>query len=399
MKKILFFLVSFLSSSFFYGQSCGNLSFGTISVTGTEITIPVILTGSSTNSFLTFGVTVETDNSSEVTFDIPAMNNSIHTGLHSGFGVTQSSNTVKLSYSDFNNATNLPSSTLTLFNVIMEITPDECATLQFRINTGPGNSILWPDFSKCHFTNTPSTPSYNCGPAIDITGYVDYIQSTWELEDVSMEVRLSSGSVSGADITDSNGDYALLSLSPGEDYTVLPTKTDETDCGITSHDSYLVQQHILDNTFLSDKRAKMAADINLSSTITAFDVALINGQVNSGNNMPNSWYFVPDSDYATMSFDNSDNVPTYPNTETFNNVTSDVTNVFFYAVKTGDIDVSCNPTTSFREEMLSQSRNNTLLTIPNISATAYARVKIPVFLADFTNKAMLSISLEIDSDN
>ena len=396
MKNLLLILVCISFSAFSFAQTCGNLQFGTATSSGNTFTVPVILLGNSTTPFLTFGVTVNSS-SSAVTFE--DMSNSIHPGLHSDFNVgTPNSTSVTLSYTQIQNPTTLPFGTMNLFNIIMTIPPGETVTLSFG-GSGGNNGIFWENQTPSTCTFGHNNTSINTGPSVTISGNVDLIDSVFELEDVDMEVQNASAVSEGTDVTDGNGDFAFPPLSVGVNYTVIPTKTDEVGCGLSSFDSHLIQEHILDRTFLIDKRAKLAADVNLSGTITNLDVILINQQLNGSNTLPNAWYFIPDGDYGSIPFDNTDSISnSYNTTESYNNSTS---NSNFYAIKTGDTSEDCNPTVTFRDrEPISASRsgNTALLTIADVSTKANESVEIPIYMPDFINKSMLSLSLEIDGD-
>ncbi|MCB0545481.1 MAG: hypothetical protein KDC70_18285, partial [Saprospiraceae bacterium] len=134
---------------------------------------------------------------------------------------------------------------------------------------------------------------------IDFSGKI-----VWEDDDVSgvkdATVNLA-GSASGSDVTDTNGDFLIMSGVTTGNFTLKPEKTANKLNGVTAADIVAIQQHIANVLPISDPYKQVCADVNKSNSITGLDVTIINqsllGNPAALNQFKTSWRFVP-SDYA-----------------------------------------------------------------------------------------------------
>ena len=153
---------------------------------------------------------------------------------------------------------------------------------------------------------------------------------------------LSSGGLALMNAVD--GTYLLSDLPPGADYIINSEKDINWGNGLTTFDTYLIQQHILDVSALGSPYKMIAADANGSGTITTFDIyrlrQLILGVEDDvpGNT---SWRFVP-ADYVFSNPGNPflDNFPEQIELDALDRhqLTED-----FIAIKIGDVNLSNNP--------------------------------------------------------
>lgn len=94
--------------------------------------------------------------------------------------------------------------------------------------------------------------------------------------------------------SDENGLF-LFEDFPLADYDVIPTKTDDIRNGITTMDVLLLQKHILGLKKLGSPYKIIAADVNSSESITAFDMVLLRqiilSTIDAFPNTP-SWRFI-----------------------------------------------------------------------------------------------------------
>jgi hypothetical protein len=102
-----------------------------------------------------------------------------------------------------------------------------------------------------------------------------------------------------------SGDYIFPNLSSGGNYTVRPEKNTGFYNGIMVNDALAIQQHLAGNILITDPAAMVAADVNHNNTVSTFDALLIKQGVPEGIAV--------------------------------NNLTSDVSNAHFTAIKMADV--------------------------------------------------------------
>ncbi|MCB0575029.1 MAG: hypothetical protein KDC61_10755 [Saprospiraceae bacterium] len=174
---------------------------------------------------------------------------------------------------------------------------------------------------------------------IDFSGKI-----VWEDDDVSgvkdATVNLT-GSASGSDVTDTNGDFLIMSGVTTGNFTLKPEKTANKLNGVTAADIVAIQQHIANVLPISDPYKQVCADVNKSNSITGLDVTIINqsllGNPAALNQFKTSWRFVP-SDYALS-------VPPwgFPEQRSYTGISGAQTNQDFIGMKTGDVTGDANP--------------------------------------------------------
>ncbi len=76
-------------------------------------------------------------------------------------------------------------------------------------------------------------------------------------------------------VTTLAGDADFVSVPTCDDYTIEAIRTSDPDAGVTSYDLYLIGQHVLDVTPITDSYQLLAADVNRSGTLSAFDMTNI----------------------------------------------------------------------------------------------------------------------------
>ncbi len=161
-------------------------------------------------------------------------------------------------------------------------------------------------------------------------------------------VRITSTSAPGltplVTQTDVAGYYSGTVLD-GEDYLVSPEyDLSEPDCGLDDADIVLISGHILGSFLFISPWQFVAADFNLSNTVTTLDQigirnAILNDVYPSGFK---SWRMV-NAAALNGGVLNGFNLSLITETETVMNAPlSGVSNLNFIGVKTGDVEVSCN---------------------------------------------------------
>ncbi len=156
----------------------------------------------------------------------------------------------------------------------------------------------------------------------------------------NVNVSASGGYLSNM-TTASNGQFAFYRINNGANVTVTPERLDQPYAGITTYDLYLIGQHILGNSLLQNPEQLIAADASNNGRVTAFDMTairrvLLGIDTEFANNT--SWRFV-DASYA---FPNPSNPwqESFPEVMDYNNLTQDMMNTNFTAIKIGDLNNS-----------------------------------------------------------
>lgn len=125
----------------------------------------------------------------------------------------------------------------------------------------------------------------------------------------------------------------------GAQYTASVSKTDDPLNGVSTYDLILIAKHILGIAPITDPCKLIAADVNRSGTITAFDIVELRKLIlGIYTELPNnqSWFFFD------ANFQPSPVFPyiTFSSTVTFNNPADFPDGIPFIGIKTGD--VNCN---------------------------------------------------------
>lgn len=144
--------------------------------------------------------------------------------------------------------------------------------------------------------------------------------------------------------TDSTGYYLFDHLLPGKDYTIKPEKQSNWANGISPYDFVLISRHILNLEPMNSPEKIIAADPNISTTVSTFDIVQMRKVLlGTLSEVPNgkSWRFIP----STHVFVNPDNpfVPAFEEEIKIFGLESDRTGVNFKAIKSGDINGDVNP--------------------------------------------------------
>lgn len=179
-----------------------------------------------------------------------------------------------------------------------------------------------------------------CDPNIAFSGRI-----IWEHDDVSgvkdAAVNLT-GSATGSDLSDVNGDFLITTnLSVGS-FTLKPVKNINKFNGVNAGDVIAIQQHVGNTNPITDPFKLVCADVNKSNSISTLDASLIT-QALLGNPLANvifntSWRFVPAS--YTMA-----NPPWgFPEKRTYTNINTGQSNQDFVGMKIGDVTTAyANP--------------------------------------------------------
>ena len=167
----------------------------------------------------------------------------------------------------------------------------------------------WSDTPRCSFRDGRGwmfwhTDGIGFRTAMDIndsfsvSGKVLYYSRGSLIKEVKLTI---SGSESLAKVSDSNGYYEFTDLVNNMNYSIMPSKPENTDIGdftITTYDAALTAQASVGVRQLTDYET-IAADVNKDGHVYTFDAALIAryavGLSHLSGSFVGEWKFVPDS--------------------------------------------------------------------------------------------------------
>ncbi len=143
-----------------------------------------------------------------------------------------------------------------------------------------------------------------------------------------------------------NGQFQFFDLDLGYDYTFTPAYNQNPLNGVTTYDLVLITKHILNTQVLDSPYKIIAADVNKSGSVTTADVVDLRKVIlqiipTFSNN--SSWRFI-DKKHVFQNPANPFQQP-FPEFFNINDLATDVMDVDFVAVKTGDVNGSA--TTNF----------------------------------------------------
>ncbi|MBK8654388.1 MAG: hypothetical protein IPN20_10885 [Haliscomenobacter sp.] len=207
-----------------------------------------------------------------------------------------------------------------------------------------------------------------------------------------------SGAKVANTLTNGEGAFALPGLKHGYDYSVTPSRAEPAGSGVTTFDLLLVTQHILGNKKLASPYQLLAADVNLSGSLTTQDLIQMRKVIlGVDRNFAHgrSWRFVP-ADYV-FSNPNSPWKPAFPEVINFNDLEGPVSDADFIAVKLGDVNGSA-PAFKGNGPGLEQraAAKPALLRLQDRMLTPGEDVLVPVYLGDPERTKGLQFTLQAD---
>ncbi len=182
------------------------------------------------------------------------------------------------------------------------------------------------------------------------------------------------GVVPGPVVTDEEGRYEFI-LPSNRSYRITPRNNENLSKGVTAFDNVIISRHILGLEFFDSPFKTIAADVNKSGTVTAFDIVEIRKIVldKAGEFSNNtSWRFVD----ASFSFDNIMDAASAPFQESFvvNGTMGNNFEMDFIAIKVGDVNGS--NFSSLNGGTIAENRNNTAVITFEIDNIAVEKGKI-----------------------
>lgn len=222
-----------------------------------------------------------------------------------------------------------------------------------------------------------------------VEGFQVFVELTGEI----------GGVVPSPVFTDADGRYEFT-LAEGQTYRISPRNNENLAKGVTVFDNVVISRHILGLEIFNSPYQTIAADVNKSGTVTAFDIVeirkIVLDRVGEFSNNT-SWRFVD----ASFPFTDVKAAAAAPFEESFlvNGTMGNNLNMDFIAVKIGDVNGS-NFTSGFDEEEAATSRNKfTDITfgLPNLLLEKGKVYEIPFQLYNVENVEGYQFTLDFSS--
>jgi len=202
-----------------------------------------------------------------------------------------------------------------------------------------------------------------------------------------------SGDIPIPYMTSTNGAYHF-DVNMGADYIIKPYKNQNPSNGVSTFDLVLISKHILGIEQLDTPYKHIAADINKSGSITAFDMVQLRQLIlNISSDFPNNdaWRFV-DANYQFVT--NNPENESFAEIASINDLSADQI-AHFIAVKIGD--VSGNAATNTLAS--SETRSKHGAAIFKMEDQTFERgelIEVPFNLNDFDQVLGYQFTLDID---
>jgi len=219
------------------------------------------------------------------------------------------------------------------------------------------------------------------------------------VEVFAQEISEVGGVVPDPVKTDVNGQYTF-NLKTDKRYRIVPSRDTDITEGVTAFDNVVISRHILGLQVFDSPYQTIAADVNKSGTVTAFDIVIIRkvvlareGGTFEGNT---SWRFV-DADYV---FENVADAASAPFQESFEvtELMGNVTDMDFIGVKVGDPNNTALPNGDGLKAIAEDrnTNNNRLLETNNLSIEKGQVYEVPFRFID--GKEISSYQFTMDYD-
>ena len=216
--------------------------------------------------------------------------------------------------------------------------------------------------------------------------------------DVFVEEVSEIGGVAPSVKTDATGAYSIT-LTEDKQYKITPRRTTDIADGVTAFDNVIISRHILGLQPFVSPYQTIAADVNKSGSVTAFDIVLIRKIVLSKDGQfdnNTSWRFVD----ANYQFPNIMDAASAPFQESFlvTQTTGNVEGMDFIAVKIGDV----NNTNSSNAGLIAnaESRNDAnplIFETANLTIEKGKIYEVPFRLSTTTKVASYQFTLDFTS--
>ena len=198
------------------------------------------------------------------------------------------------------------------------------------------------------------------------------------------------------DVTTTDNGAFDFSLPMSNNYSVTPERNDNPLNGVSTYDLVVMSRHILGIETLNSPYKMIAADVNQSGTITAFDMVELRKLIlfiNTEFPANNSWRFV-DANYI---FANPSNpfASTFPEVTNFNDLDANEISDFV-AVKIGDLNNSAIPNSLKAGDY--RTNGELVFSIDELEMTAGETYTVDFKANEFQAIAGYQFTLNLDQD-
>jgi hypothetical protein len=247
-------------------------------------------------------------------------------------------------------------------------------------------------------TFTVTVTNNNCTATDQVTVNINNILATVSgLLETEVQDSIGNATVTATNINNNEvinatfvdtGVY-LVNLPIGFDYKIEPSRNDNPLNGVTTWDIVLITKHILGITPLNSPYKIIAADVNASLSVTAFDLLAIRKMIlQITDTFPNgtpSWVFV-DHNYV---FPNPTNpwFEAYPTVVNIDNLSTNV-QADFIGVKLGDVNNSV-----LASQLLGEEERNMKGSL-DLNVKDKAVAKNEVFTVDFSSRDFVAMGYQ-----
>ena len=210
---------------------------------------------------------------------------------------------------------------------------------------------------------------------------------------VGIDLQAGSSFLSG--LTSDNGRFGFSAVPGCGLKAIQLSKNDAHDNGLSTLDLILVQKHILNRDPLDSPYKMLAADVDISGTISTLDLIKMRKVILSIDltlNNEASWRFVPEHfEFTDPNNPFQDNIPT--EVELQSNGLEYSQN--FIAVKLGDVNNSANPgdATQARDGFVEARAKELTVNLENIQLQAGQQYDIQVMAGDLARIAGYQLGL------
>ena len=197
--------------------------------------------------------------------------------------------------------------------------------------------------------------------------------------------------------TDFNGNYIFEDLPAGGDYNITPLDQQLEAQGISTFDLVLIAAHILQTRVITDPYSLIAVDVDDNNFISVIDLVGIRQVIlerTASYNSGIAWKYID----ANFMFMNNLNpfLDDYPVQINLNELTSDVQNANFIAIKLGDVDGSGS---SLEDSNITERNNRNInFNVENRKLKHNQVEEIEFYLEDQTRLLGLQFELDINSE-
>ena len=214
---------------------------------------------------------------------------------------------------------------------------------------------------------------------------------------MNVEVQISDATRASY-MTKESGDFQFMDLPNTSDYTITPMKNTNPLNGVSTFDLLLMRKHILSIELIDSPYKMIAADINRSGTVTAYDLVELRKLILTiYDNLPNntSWRFVP----KNYIFPDPVNPfkEAIPESYLVQASAEEMVNVEFVAIKIGDL----NDSALANELQTSTTRNSSTtinLSVKELEFNAGEQVKVALHINDLKEIQGYQFALQFDNE-